>query len=123
MQVEENRVSHIGLIFILGLISMLMPLAIDMYLPSMPVIAKEFGVPAGSVQMTLSAYVLGFAVGQLFCGPMADSLGRKPVIFWGVLIFALAGAACALAQSVEQLVYMRFLHGLAAAAASVVIHL
>src|SRR5471032_469444 len=86
MNVEENRVSHIGLIFILGLISMLMPLAIDMYLPSMPVIAQEFGVPAGSVQMTLSAYVLGFAVGQLFYGPMADSLGRKPVIFWGVLI-------------------------------------
>ena len=100
---------------------MLMPLAIDMYLPSMPVIAQEYGVPAGSVQMTLSAYVLGFAIGQLFYGPMADSLGRKPVIFWGVMIFAVAAGACAMAQSVEQLVWMRFLHGLAAAAASVVI--
>ncbi len=119
---EEKRVSHVGLIFILGLLSMLMPLAIDMYLPSMPVIAKEFGVPAGSVQMTLSAYTLGFAVGQLFYGPMADSLGRKPVIFWGVLVFALAAAACAMAQSIEQLVHMRFLHGLSAAAASVVIN-
>jgi len=120
--VEEKRVSHIGLIFILGLLSMLMPLAIDMYLPSMPVIAKEFGVPAGSVQMTLSAYTLGFAVGQLFYGPMADSLGRKPVIFWGVLVFALAAGACAMAQNIEQLVHMRFLHGLSAAAASVVIN-
>lgn len=101
---------------------MLMPLAIDMYLPSMPVIAREFGVPAGSVQMTLSAYVLGFAIGQLFYGPMADSLGRKPVIFWGVLVFALAAAACALSDSVQQLVNMRFLHGLSAAAASVVIN-
>src|SRR5471032_17729 len=101
MNVEENRVSHIGLIFILGLISMLMPLAIDMYLPSMPVIAQEFGVPAGSVQMTLSAYVLGFAVGQLFYGPMADSLGRKPVIFWGVLIFAVAAGACELAATAK----------------------
>lgn len=101
---------------------MLMPLAIDMYLPSMPVIAQEYGVPAGSVQMTLSAYVLGFAIGQLFYGPMADSLGRKPVIFWGVMIFAVAAGACAMAQSVEQLVWMRFLHGLAAAAASVVIN-
>ena len=119
---EEKRVSHIGLIFILGLLSMLMPLAIDMYLPSMPVIAKEFGVPAGSVQMTLSAYTLGFAVGQLFYGPMADSLGRKPVIFWGVLVFALAAGACAMAQNIEQLVHMRFLHGLSAAAASVVIN-
>src|SRR5476649_3099224 len=91
---------------------MLMPLAIDMYLPAMPLIAAEFGVSPGSVQMTLSAYVLGFSVGQLFYGPLADSLGRKPVIFWGVLIFAVAAGACALAQSVEQLVYMRFLHGL-----------
>ncbi len=62
---------------------MLMPLAIDMYLPSMPIIAQEFGVESGRVQMTLSAYVLGFAIGQMFYGPMADSIGRKPVIFWG----------------------------------------
>ncbi|MFZ4831666.1 Bcr/CflA family multidrug efflux MFS transporter [Rouxiella sp. Mn2063] len=119
---QENRTSHVGLIFILGLLSMLMPLAIDMYLPSMPAIAQEFGVPAGSVQMTLSIYVLGFAIGQLFYGPIADSYGRKPVIFWGVLAFALAAAACALSASVQQLVYMRLLHGLAAAAASVVIN-
>ncbi|MDU6412341.1 MAG: Bcr/CflA family multidrug efflux MFS transporter [Yersiniaceae bacterium] len=119
---QETRTSHTGLVFILGLLSMLMPLAIDMYLPSMPVIAKEFGVSGGSVQMTLSAYVLGFAIGQMFYGPMADSLGRKPVILGGTLVFALAGAACAMAQSVDQLVHMRFLHGLSAAAASVVIN-
>lgn len=119
---QETRTSHLGLILILGLISMLMPLAIDMYLPSMPMIAEEFGVPAGRVQMTLSAYVLGFAIGQLFYGPMADSLGRKPVIFWGVLVFGIAAAACALSDSVQQLVNMRFLHGLSAAAASVVIN-
>src|SRR6187402_2760403 len=77
---QADRTSHIGLIVILGLLSMLMPLAIDMYLPAMPLIASEFGVGAGSVQMTLSAYVLGFSIGQLFYGPLADSLGRKPVI-------------------------------------------
>lgn len=114
--------SHIRLVFILGLLSMLMPLAIDMYLPSMPVIAEQFGVGNGRVQMTLSSYILGFAVGQMFYGPMADSLGRKPVIMWGTLIFAVTGAACAMAQSIEQLIYLRFLHGLAAAAASVVIN-
>ena len=119
---EKNRTSHVGLIFILGLLSMLMPLAIDMYLPSMPIIAQEFGVESGAVQMTLSAYVLGFAIGQMFYGPMADSIGRKPVIFWGTLIFALAGMACAMAQSIEQLINLRFLHGLSAAAASVVIN-
>ncbi|OMQ24813.1 Bcr/CflA family multidrug efflux MFS transporter [Serratia oryzae] len=119
---QQKRTSHLGLIFILGLLSMLMPLAIDMYLPSMPIIAQEFGVASGRVQMTLSAYVLGFALGQLFYGPMSDSVGRKPVILWGTLIFAIAGGACAMAQSVEQLINLRFLHGLSAAAASVVIN-
>ncbi|WP_425475155.1 Bcr/CflA family multidrug efflux MFS transporter [Brenneria uluponensis] len=101
---------------------MLMPIAIDMYLPALPVIAKEFSVDPGRVQMTLSAYVLGFAIGQLFYGPMSDSIGRKPVILGGVLVFTLAAAACALSQTVEQLIYMRFLHGLSAASASVVIN-
>ncbi|TCW00262.1 Bcr/CflA family multidrug efflux MFS transporter [Biostraticola tofi] len=119
---QPDRKSHIGLIIILGLLSMLMPLAIDMYLPALPIIADEFAVSAGSVQMTLSAYVLGFAVGQMFYGPLADSLGRKPVIMFGTFFFAIAAGACALSQSVEQLINMRFLHGLSAAAASVVIN-
>ncbi|WP_058911857.1 Bcr/CflA family multidrug efflux MFS transporter [Entomohabitans teleogrylli] len=114
--------SSLGIVFILGLLAMLMPLSIDMYLPALPVIAQQFQVPAGSAQMTLSAYILGFAIGQLFYGPMADSLGRKPVILGGTLVFAVAASACALAQSIDQLIAMRFVHGLAAAAASVVIN-
>ncbi|MFP1983209.1 Bcr/CflA family multidrug efflux MFS transporter [Lonsdalea quercina] len=114
--------SRVGLIVILGLISMLMPLAIDMYLPALPVIAKEFDVEAGRVQMTLSAYIFGFAIGQIFYGPMSDSVGRRPVILGGVIMFTIAAVACALSQTVEQLVAMRFLHGLSAASASVVIN-
>ncbi|WP_313626346.1 Bcr/CflA family multidrug efflux MFS transporter [Kosakonia sp.] len=114
--------SSLSIVFILGLLAMLMPLSIDMYLPALPVIAEQFGVPAGSAQMTLSTYILGFAVGQLLYGPMADSIGRKPVILGGTLVFAAAAVACALAQSIEQLITMRFFHGLAAAAASVVIN-
>ena len=89
--------SSFKIVFILGLLAMLMPLSIDMYLPALPVISAQFGVPAGSAQMTLSTYILGFALGQLFYGPMADSLGRKPVILGGTLIFAAAAVACALA--------------------------
>ena len=114
--------SSFAIVFILGLLAMLMPLSIDMYLPALPVISAQFGVPAGSAQMTLSTYILGFALGQLFYGPMADSLGRKPVILGGTLIFAAAAVACALAQSIDQLIVMRLFHGLAAAAASVVIN-
>ena len=114
--------SSFKIVFILGLLAMLMPLSIDMYLPALPVISAQFGVPAGSAQMTLSTYILGFALGQLFYGPMADSFGRKPVILGGTLIFAGAAVACAQAQTIDQLIVMRFFHGLAAAAASVVIN-
>ena len=114
--------SSFKIVFILGLLAMLMPLSIDMYLPALPVISAQFGVPAGSAQMTLSTYILGFALGQLLYGPMADSLGRKPVILGGTLVFAGAAVACALAQTIDHLIFMRFLHGLAAAAASVVIN-
>lgn len=114
--------SSLSIVIILGLLAMLMPLSIDMYLPALPVIAGQFGVPAGGAQMTLSTYILGFALGQLLYGPMADSIGRKPVILGGTLIFAAAAVACALAQSIDQLITMRFFHGLAAAAASVVIN-
>lgn len=114
--------SSFSIVFILGLLAMLMPLSIDMYLPALPVISEQFGVPAGSAQMTLSTYILGFALGQLLYGPMADSLGRKPVVLGGTLVFAGAAAACAMAQSIDHLIVMRFFHGLAAAAASVVIN-
>ncbi|MCT4706932.1 Bcr/CflA family multidrug efflux MFS transporter [Enterobacteriaceae bacterium H11S18] len=120
MSIKQN--SSVGIVVILGLLAMLMPLSIDMYLPALPVIASEFGVPAGSAQMTLSTYILGFAIGQLFYGPMADSIGRKPVVLGGTLVFAAAAIACALSQTIDHLIFMRFLHGLSAAAASVVIN-
>lgn len=120
MSTRQN--SSIGIVVILGLLAMLMPLSIDMYLPALPVIASEFNVSAGSVQMTLSTYILGFAIGQLFYGPMADSIGRKPVVLGGTLVFAVAAIACALSSTIDYLIAMRFVHGLSAAAASVVIN-
>lgn len=110
------------LIVILGLLAMLMPLSIDMYLPAMPQIASEFMVSSGQVQMTLNVYILGFAIGQLFYGPLSDSLGRKAVLLPGVGIFILAAIGCALAGSIDHLIIMRLIHGLAAAAAGAVIN-
>lgn len=118
---RRQRFSYFSLILILGLISMLMPLAIDMYLPSLPSIAKSFNVDTGQVQMTLNSYIFGFAIGQLFYGPTADSIGRKPVILGGVIIFAITSGICALASNIDQFIFVRFLQGLSAAAASVVI--
>ncbi|MFQ6454014.1 Bcr/CflA family multidrug efflux MFS transporter [Klebsiella pneumoniae] len=104
MTLKQN--SSLGIVFILGLLAMLMPLSIDMYLPALPVIAAQYNVPDGSAQMTLSTYILGFALGQLLYGPMADSLGRKPVILGGTLVFAAAAVACALSQTVDMLIVM-----------------
>ena len=93
--------SSLRIVFILGLLAMLMPLSIDMYLPALPVISTQFGVPAGSAQMTLSTYILGFALGQLLYGPMADSLGRKPVILGETVRKTLFGDESGIGQSIR----------------------
>lgn len=109
------------LIIILGLLSMLMPLSIDMYLPSMPTIAHTYQVDDALVQLTISFYLLGFAVGQLIYGPLSDCYGRKKILLIGLVMFIIAAAMCGLSPSINELITMRFFHGLAAASTSVVI--
>ncbi len=83
------------LILVLGAIAALTPLAIDMYLPAMPAIAADLNAPSSTVKSTLVAYTAGFAIGQLFHGPISDSYGRKPVMLGGVaLFFYLCGSQC-----------------------------
>ncbi|WP_413700992.1 MFS transporter [Psychromonas sp. KJ10-10] len=103
------------LIILLGAISALTPLAINMYLPAMPSIAKEFALSAGDIQITLTAYTGGFAIGQLLHGPLADSYGRKPILLIGTLCFTLASILSALAPSIEMLTWMRIAQGLSGA--------
>ncbi|CCN37592.1 Bicyclomycin resistance protein [Vibrio nigripulchritudo SO65] len=109
------------LFIILGAIGALTPLAIDMYLPAMPTIAKDLGVTAGEVQMTLTAYTLGFASGQLLHGPLADSYGRRPVLLIGVTLFGLAAIVSASTNGIDALMTVRVAQGFAGAGAAVVI--
>ncbi|EKO3616599.1 Bcr/CflA family multidrug efflux MFS transporter [Vibrio metschnikovii] len=109
------------LFIVLGAIGALTPLAIDMYLPAMPAIAKDLGTTAGSVQLTLTAYTAGFAIGQLLHGPLADSYGRRPVMLSGVFLFAVASVFSATTHGIEALTYIRAAQGFAGAAATVVI--
>ncbi|MEH0665919.1 Bcr/CflA family multidrug efflux MFS transporter [Vibrio scophthalmi] len=109
------------LFLVLGAIGALTPLAIDMYLPAMPSIAADLGVESGAVQITLTAYTAGFAIGQLIHGPLADSYGRRPVLILGVLFFGLASLVSATTTSIEALTWVRTAQGFAGAAAAVII--
>ncbi len=109
------------LIVILGAIAALTPLAIDMYLPAMPDIAKALLASPSAVQTTLTAYTAGFAIGQLFHGPLADSYGRKPVLLIGTLCFAIMAVLGAMSTDIGQLTLVRVFQGFTGAAAAVII--
>ncbi|WP_028025658.1 Bcr/CflA family multidrug efflux MFS transporter [Enterovibrio calviensis] len=109
------------LILVLGAIAALTPLAIDMYLPAMPDIARELDVAPGLVQRTLAAYTAGFALGQLIHGPISDSYGRRPVLIVGVILFLIGAVVSANANDIETLTYVRAAQGFCGAAAAVVI--
>lgn len=95
-------------------------LATDLYTPSLPRLADVFGVPAETVQLTMTLNLAGFAFGQLLYGPVSDRFGRRPVMLFGVLLFTLCSAACALAWSIESLIAFRILQGLSAACEAVI---
>src|SRR5689334_2157204 len=97
------------------------PLAVDMYLPAMPTLQREFAVDASRVQHTLSAYLLGLAIGQLGFGPIADRFGRKAPLVGGLAIFTAASAGCVAAGSIGLFVLLRFLQALGGASGMVVI--
>ncbi|MBE96275.1 multidrug effflux MFS transporter [Marinobacter sp.] len=95
------------------------PLAIDMYLPALPAMGEALSADTGQVQLTLSIYMVGFALAQLICGPLADRFGRKPIMIGGFLLFAIASVVCALATNIETLILCRFLQALGGSAGPV----
>ena len=105
---------------LLALLGMLGPFSIDTYIPAFSGIAKSLGATPVQMQQTLSAYLFGFAFMNLFHGALADSFGRRPVVLWGIAMFTVASAGCALSQSIEQLVLFRALQGLSTGAGIVV---
>lgn len=91
----------------------------DLYLPSLPAIAGHFRAETGAAQLTLSVFLVGFAVSQLVYGPLSDRFGRRPVLVGGLLIFTAASTACALADSLAMLIVARFFQALGACAGPV----
>ncbi|MGW5460044.1 multidrug effflux MFS transporter [Streptomyces sp. NPDC003996] len=105
---------------VLGGLTATPPLAMDMYLPSLPEVTRSLHAPAASVQLTLTACLLGMALGQLVVGPMSDRWGRRRPLLAGLAVYLLATALCALAPNVETLVAFRLAQGLAGAAGIVI---
>ena len=99
------------LALLLACLGMLGPFSIDTYLPAFAGIAASLGATAVQMQQTLSSYLFGFALMNLFHGALSDSLGRRPVVLAGVGVFALASLGCALSDSIGWLVAFRALQG------------
>jgi len=109
-----------ALAVLLAVLAMLGPFSIDTYIPAFAGIAQSLGATPVQMQQTLSAYLFGFAFMSLFHGAISDSVGRRPVVLWGLAAFALASLGCALSQSIGQLVFFRALQGLTTGAGIVV---
>src|SRR5437588_12741619 len=88
------------LVFILGALSAFGPLSIDMYLPALPSLSRDFGTGASQAQLTLSACLLGLALGQVIAGPLSDKLGRRRPLLVGLAAYALASLLCVAAPYV-----------------------
>ncbi|WP_220449803.1 multidrug effflux MFS transporter [Nonomuraea longispora] len=96
------------------------PLATDMYVPGLPVLAASLSASESSVQVSLTAFLVGLAVGQLLLGPVSDALGRRRVLLTGAALFTAFSVACALAPNIHVLNAARLLQGIAGAAGMVV---
>lgn len=108
MQQEPSRL----IAPILGCLGAIAPLSIDMYLPGMPRIAHDLHATEGALQFSLMAFFAGLMIGQLFCGPISDHTGRKPIIYVGLALFVMASLGCATATTATQLAGWRFAQGL-----------
>jgi MFS transporter, DHA1 family, multidrug resistance protein len=115
-----HRVPTRGEILLLGTLTAFGALTIDLYLPTLPSIARGFGVSPATVQLTFSAFFIGMALGQLFYGPLSDRIGRRPAILIGCTVYVAASLACTLAPSINWLIAGRFAQALGCCAGIVV---
>jgi DHA1 family bicyclomycin/chloramphenicol resistance-like MFS transporter len=102
------------LLALLAALVALGPLSVDMYLPAMPRMMSALNTDISHMHLTLSTYLTGFALFHLICGPLADRIGRKPVILGGTVLFILACIGCSQSDTVEELIFYRFLQGVGA---------
>jgi MFS transporter, DHA1 family, multidrug resistance protein len=113
---RESLAGDVTFVVLLGALTMLPPLSIDVSLPGLPVIARAIGASSASMQQSLSVFVFAFGAGQLVLGPLSDRYGRRPVLIAGLAVFTLAGVACTFTAGPAMLLVARFVQGLGACA-------
>ena len=105
---------------VLGLLAAVGPFAIDMYLPALPTIASDLNATTAATQMTLMAFFIAFGICQIIYGPVSDMIGRKPPLYFGLVLFTIGSAGCAMAGSIEWLIAFRFIQGIGASSVMVI---
>ena len=104
-------------VVVLTLLLGIQPIGTDLYLPALPALQRDLGASLGAAQLTLSALIICFGLGQLVFGPLSDRFGRRPILLWGMALFTLASVLSAASASIEWLIAWRGLQGVAMAAA------
>jgi MFS transporter, DHA1 family, multidrug resistance protein len=99
-------------VVMLGALTALTALSVDMSLPALPRLAAVFATTPDKAQLTLSVFLIGFAIGQLAYGPVSDRFGRKPVLLFGLVVYTIGGIGCAFAGTIDQLILFRLLQGI-----------
>ena len=112
--------AHAPILLLVAGFLMLQPLSTDLYLASLPSLGHVFGVPASTVQLTLSMFVIAFGGAQLIIGPLSDRYGRRPVVIIGLSLYVLASLLCALAPTIELLIAARFVQALGCCSAIII---
>lgn len=110
---------YIITVLILGALCTISPFSIDMYLPGFPAIAKDLDTTIDQIQLSITSYLIGISIGQLFYGPLLDRFGRKIPLYTGLAIYILASLACAFTTSVDALITMRFIQAIGGCAGMV----
>lgn len=117
---RSQQVPMARIVLILGALTAFGPLSIDMYLPAFPQIARELGVPLGTVQFSISAFLFGSAMGQAFYGPLSDRWGRRRPLLFGLALFIAATVACTFVRTAHGLIAWRVVMALGGAAGMVI---
>lgn len=113
---HKQSIPFLRTLLILGSLAAFGPLTIDMYLPAFPQIEEDFGTSASFTQLSLTACLLGLALGQIIVGPISDVRGRKGPLIVALIAYSIASILCALSPSIWMLIALRFIQGLAGAA-------